>query len=694
MTTSELLRVDRWQRRWYLRRLGPATSSDLTSKWLGHLSATAVFLGVAVLWTFPLVRHLESYLLGQGIGDNVTSVWNFWWMRTALAGGVSPFYTSYLFAPVGVDLTLNTHTALPAFIGATALGAVPLVAAHNLTLLAMVVLNGCAAYALAWRFTRDHGAAIIAGLVFSGSPYMAAHLHGHFNLVSAWTMPLIAIAGFEVARGSLWWAGVGGLLLGITAYLDYYYLLYAFALLLCLVLFAAHDWRLVRVGSSRLTLGLARAAGALVVVTLAVIVTIVGTGGFTTQLGPLRISAHELFNPLQAFWVLILTAVALRLGIRIYAERRDEFEPARIGRAFMVMFASFMAAAAPLALKALELILRGDYVTQQYFWRSSPHGVDLATLVLGSPFHPVWGAGVQRMYGRVGIDVIESTAWLGVVPLALAAWVACCHWRSKLTATSASDSARARLVRQWVFIAAVFFVWALGPHLIVWGTNTGMILPQALIRYVPLVNNARIPGRAMVLVYLALAMLVAFAAAELRARWHHAGAWLVAIAVLIVGDYVPAPFPLVALNRPAVYETLRNRAEPGVVLELPLGIHDGFGVRGAFDERVLFYQTIHGRPLVGGFVARLSTNVAAAYEADPLIADLLTLSSGGAGTDVNREPPSADVVAASLRANGIRWIVVDRERTSSRLLEYVQPVLPLTPVARDGERWLYFVNPP
>jgi hypothetical protein len=141
-----------------------------------------------------------------------------------------------------------------------------------------------------------------------------------------------------------------------------------------------------------------------------------------------------------------------------------------------------------------------------------------------------------------------------------------------------------------------------------------------------------------------------------------------------------------------VYETLRDRTEPGVVLELPLGIRDGFGVRGTFDERVLFYQTIHGRPLVGGFVARLPTNVAAAYEADPLIADLLRLSSAGAGTDVDREPPSADVVAASLRANGIRWIVVDRERASSRLLKYVEELLPLTSVAQDGERWLYFVN--
>lgn len=663
-------------------------------KWRRYLSAVAVFLGVALLWTFPLVRHFESHLLGQGIGDNVTSVWNFWWMRTAIAAGVSPFYTSYLFAPVGVDLTLNTHTALPAFVGATALGAVPLVAAHNLTLLAIVVLNGCGAYALAWRLTRDHGAAVIAGLVFSGSPYMAAHLHGHFNLISAWTIPLIAIAGVELARGSLWWATLGGVLLGVTAYLDYYYVLYGFALLLCVVLFAARDWRLVRVPPGLRTLWLARAAGALAVVALTLIATIVGTGGFTTQLGPLRISARDIFNPLQAFWILVVIHLGLRLGIRVQAERRHEFAPARMGRAFMVMFASLTAVAAPLALSAFELIRRGEYVTQQYFWRSSPKGVDLATLVLGSPFHPVWGDGVQRLYGQAGIDLIESTAWLGVAPLALAAWVVRRHWRSKLAVTSASENARSRLVRQWVFIGAVFFVWALGPHLMVWGTNTGMILPQALIRYTPLVDNARIPGRAMVVAYLALAMLVAFAATELRARWRHPRTGLVAVAVLIAADYLPAPFPLVALERPAVYETLRDRTEPGVVCELPLGVRDGFGVRGTFDERVLFYQTIHSRPLVGGFVARLPTNVAAAYEADPLIADLLRLSSAGAPVDAEREPPPADVVAASLRANGIRWIVLDRERASSRLVRYVEQVLPLTPVAQDGERWLYFVNVP
>ena len=115
-------------------------------------------------------------------------------MREALGSGERFFSTPYLFAPFGTDLTLHTHTALNAFAGATLLERLPPLAAMNVTILASLFLNGFCAYLLAWRITRDAGAAAIAGLVFGGSPYLAAHLNGHFNLTTAWTLPLFALA--------------------------------------------------------------------------------------------------------------------------------------------------------------------------------------------------------------------------------------------------------------------------------------------------------------------------------------------------------------------------------------------------------------------------------------------------------------------------------------------------------------------
>jgi hypothetical protein len=161
---------------------------------LRHLAVAAGFAVLAVAWSFPLAFHLSTHLPGAAVGDNVVFLWNFWWMRTALASGADFFHTTYLFAPAGADLTLHTHTALPAFAGATVLRSLPLVTALNVTTLAGLALNGFCAYMLAWRVTRDRAAAMLAGAIFGCSPYIAAHLNGHFNLTMAWTIPLFALA--------------------------------------------------------------------------------------------------------------------------------------------------------------------------------------------------------------------------------------------------------------------------------------------------------------------------------------------------------------------------------------------------------------------------------------------------------------------------------------------------------------------
>ena len=70
--------------------------------------------------------------------------------------------------------------------------------------------------------------------------------------------------------------------------------------------------------------------------------------------------------------------------------------------------------------------------------------------------------------------------------------------------------------RRWKVVLVVFAIWALGPFLTVAGFDMGLPLPQALARFVPLVENARMPGRAMVGVYLALGVLMVLRMAGLK----------------------------------------------------------------------------------------------------------------------------------------------------------------------------------
>src|SRR5205085_4413618 len=124
----------------------------------------------------------------------------------------------------------------------------------------------------------------------------------------------------------------------------------------------------------------------------------------------------------------------------------------------------------------------------------------------------------------------------------------------------------------------VFAVFALGPYLSFGGHALGLPLPQALARFMPFVENARMPGRAIVVVYLALGVLMAQRLASLSA---HAKSRLAvpslqwALIALLVVDYLHTPIPLTALDTPAVYTHLASIADNGGVIEVPFGIGDG-----------------------------------------------------------------------------------------------------------------------
>lgn len=644
-----------------------------------HGAAAAAFVLFAVLWTFPLVTDLSGWIPGDGAGDNLQFLWNFWWMRQALAGGVDVFYTPMMFAPVGSPLILHTLTPLPAYLASTVLAPLPVVAAMNVVILASLFLNGFCAYLLAWRVTGDRGAAMIGGLIFGGCSYLTGHLYGHFNLTSAWTVPLFAMAALEAVRGRKAWAFIAGVVLAATAYTDYYYLILECALGVAIAATAAGDWSVTFQGRGSLTrTRLTKVVSILVALALLLMVAVRLTGGVAFDAGGRTISIRGLFNPLQIFWLLAALWLWLRLRPRITVARAARREP--LLPVILIALVTMAVGAAPVIVHGVALITSGDYVTQTYFWRTAPSGIDLATLAIGPPFHGLAGLSVRGVYDRLGITAIEASAWLGVVPLALAAVALACYRGT-------------RAVRQWSAIGLIFFVWALGPHLMVLGRNTGMILPGAFLRYIPIVNNARVPGRAMVVVSLAVALLAAVTAARWRPASSKRPLVLAGLALVLIAESLPVPFPLTRLRAPALYETLRDRPEAGAVCELPLAVRDGLGVgRGAMSEMVFFYQTIHARPIVGGYLSRLPASVTVAYARDPLLNGLLDLSEPVSDSD--QAPAFVDVRIAAdrLRANGIAFIVLDRAAAPARLTEFVETVLPLDLVATEGERSLYVVR--
>jgi hypothetical protein len=255
----------------------------------------------------------------------------------------------------------------------------------------------------------------------------------------------------------------------------------------------------------------------------------------------------------------------------------------------------FAVACAPLIVEAARLVGHGEYVTPGYFWRSAPRGIDLTGPLLGHPRHPLMRGLSQRAYRAMPGDYIETVAWIGVVPaLLLFRWKRRDAVGAQRPASVPPPSRlRPRLhpasvdVRAWEIVAGVFAVWAAGSFLTVGGFDVGLWLPQTLARYIPFVANARMPGRAIIGVYVAIAMLIAIgiAAAEGRLR-SSALQWLLVAAV--TAELFDAPIPLTVLDDPPAYRAVAA-APPGAVCEVPFGVGDGLGAGvGSQERRVLF----------------------------------------------------------------------------------------------------------
>src|SRR4051812_37653907 len=101
----------------------PAVYDPDVPRGLRHFPPLAPFAGLTALWLLAVARDPSVVVPGTGAGDNLTFIWNAWWMHHAVASLAWPFRTSSIFVPWGVDLTLNSHAALPSLLAAGLSGA-------------------------------------------------------------------------------------------------------------------------------------------------------------------------------------------------------------------------------------------------------------------------------------------------------------------------------------------------------------------------------------------------------------------------------------------------------------------------------------------------------------------------------------------------------------------------------------------
>ncbi len=642
---------------------------------LGVLSA---YVAIAVAGSWPVPKHLSTHLTGPSGSDAGVYLWNTWVFRYELVNrGRSPFTTETILPLDGpTPLSLHNYTVMTDVMSLALQPLVGLVAAFNILYLANVVLAALGMFLLARRATRALGGgaaeAWLAGLLFAWCPYLVARSTGHFSLVAAAPLPLFALAfdrALERRRTSdaLWC----GLCFAWATFSDVYYGVYCLMLALCLLAYAQLSLEF-RGRDPR-----HRRAIRILDVSMAVIV--VGTfalraiAGESLQIGSVVVTLGTLHTPALAIAVLAAIRVLLtrrpRVAVHATVPARTIVRLAAISGVVAAILLS------PTLITLFSMAMRGELVRAPVNWRSSAPGLDLLSFLLPNP---MWAG--QRA---------SLIAWLDGWPNFWIENVASIPFVAIATILAARWLAGYRAPRLWMGITAGFAVLSMGPFLRSAGIGTPSPLPWALVRYVPVIGDARMPARLAVVAMLGLSLIFAAALGALVRRYPSRRLAIVSVVgVALACELLPVPRELHEVRIPDIYRIIAADPRPIRVLHLPFGVSDGLASAGRFSASTQVFQTFHEKGLIGGYLSRVPPPTRRAHLDKPLLAALADLSEG-------RMPPAATLDAARetaptlVRDAQIAYVVIDTTRTNDELREFAVKTLDLTLISTSEQYRLY-----
>lgn len=483
-----------------------------------------LYLGLAIIMTWPLAAHLTTHIAGAG-GDAPIFLWDAWWMQKALFTKTTLWNTDYIFYPQTISLIFHTLALVNSFVIALLALAMPLILSFNLYFLLSIALAGWGMFLLVRYLTKNSHAGLISGIIFAFAPYLTAHWLGHQNLITLWFIPLFILCLLRATKENLWrWPIFAGILAGLASLNDFYNPLFLIIFLIWFIIY-----NLFANPSSR------------------------------------RFS----------WWSKIIAIIIIWLGI----------------------WSIWL-------IPALQVIHTGNY--DQSLMSAEQitafYSADFIRYFTPSFLNPFLGKLASLVPGRFSGGV-ENTLFLGYIPLLLMFWLVVLGLRKKLVLSLPLG------INFWGMTALVFILLAAGPYFKIAERITHIPLPYLwLYKIVPEIGNFRVPARFSIMAMLALTVLAGIAINYLlisirRPIFRRLAFYILATLILI--EFIPAPYPIMDLTIPPVYQTIKENPEIKSLLDIPWGINSGYWDKGNFQSRFIYYATYHGKKIAEGSVSRI-----------------------------------------------------------------------------------------
>jgi hypothetical protein len=532
-----------------------------------------IYIALSVVMTWPLAQHLNARLGGNN-NDFFNVYWGNWWVPKALAMGQNPYMTQYLIYPVGFDLTTFAFSPFLALLSLPFRSILPSIAAHNLTVWAIIVLCCIAMDQLVRYLTRNPWAALVAGITLGFAPCLASERQARLNLAMVAWIPWAALLLTRLMREA-----------------------------------KLRDAVLLAV-----TIGLA----------------------FLTRL--------------QTGALVVIFCSIYFVGLAL-VERKQWPK-----RAVLLLLVSGLLAFLFLSPLFAHIVRRLSQPGAENLVREGMDGpkMDLMSYVLPPPQHPLFGHWTGSIYRhRFSRNIIYRT-FVGFVPVLLFLYAVVFRPRQALP---------------WALTGLISFVFALGPVLHFNGQVYQEIkLPfyavKDLLSVIGLENSFRFNLAMMPAVAALVGLACATISWQLRKLWP-----LYVLGALILFEYLAVPMELmIPPPHSPFYDRMAADGEDYAIVDLPLSREEGDVHR--------YYQTIHHKPIVGGWDRRVPASAFAFMEQNPLLRAWKEDQpvDGELGTSL-----------AELSKADVRYIVLHKDQLRGALPGFPDMLFALTPSYEDPD---------
>jgi len=166
------------------------------------LWAVLLFLGITILFTYPVSLHPASYVIGRPLDDAFESIWFLQWYKQALLDlHISPLFQPDIFYPEGWDLRFVILPPLFPILMAPLTAVLGPVTTYNLLIIASTVGAACGVYFLVRAMDGSVAGGIFAGVAYAFYPNRQVYMHGFLNLLlaSMW-LPWMIFALYQAAN--------------------------------------------------------------------------------------------------------------------------------------------------------------------------------------------------------------------------------------------------------------------------------------------------------------------------------------------------------------------------------------------------------------------------------------------------------------------------------------------------------------